>query len=197
MTPGGGLYYYLPKPRHQNLTTQNLPSKFKIKFSLTGIRIIFRRQIERNSERKKEERMIVKYKQNDVWNYIDNVRQCASKLLSPNELILQYNNEVEAGDMPDVASYTDFNSGEAGATKLPVDIAMTNKVFLMATSSLEEASGNRHCENILDPGMVESHPGYMILLQVDEHKNYDEIILVANDVVYLMNDNGKTIERLA
>lgn len=140
--------------------------------------------------------MIVKYRQGEVWSYIDNVRQCANKLLSPDELILQYNNEVDAGT-PDIASYTDFGSGEF-VDKLPADIAMTNKVFLMATGSLEESDGVRHCENILDPGKINgNYPAFMIFLRVDDHKDYDEIVLVANDTVYLMNDKGQTIERLA
>ena len=73
---------------------------------------------------------------------------------------------------------------------------MTNKVFLLVTESLPEASGDRHCENILNSEMVENHPAFIIVLKVEDHKDFDEIILVANDVMYLMNDIGKTIERL-
>lgn len=142
--------------------------------------------------------MILKYRQGEVWSYIDNVRQCASKLLSPDELIMQYNNEVESGDRPDIASYTDFGSDEDVTRKLPADIAMTNKVFLLAVESIDEAQGDRHCENILDLGKINGgYPAYIIFMKVDEHRGYDEIVMVVNDTVYLMNDKGQTIERLA
>lgn len=138
--------------------------------------------------------MIVKYRMNDVWGYIDNIRQCATKLLSPNELILEYDNEVGAKERDDVASYIDF--GNEKLEPVTADVAMWNKVFLKATENLEESGKTRRCTSILDISMSSDHPAYIITLYLEEYKEFDELVLVANDAVYLMNDKGQTIERL-
>ncbi len=135
--------------------------------------------------------MIVKYLNNDVWGYIDNVTQAAVKGFDPQEYIEQYNSKVEKG-REDVASYM---NGET----LPSDIAMSNKIFLIATENIEiENAENVHRENLIScfEGM-ELMPSKIILIYLENNKEYDALVLVTNQVVYLMNDKGQTIERLS
>jgi hypothetical protein len=138
--------------------------------------------------------MIVKYRKDEVWGYIDNVRQVAVKEINCDELIKQYNDDecykdvTHAGEK-DIASYMD---GE----KLPDDIANSNKVFLMATENQENWGNEVHTVNLLDSDFIQQDLAYVILLYLEEHKEYDSMALVTNQRCFLMNDKGQTIERL-
>lgn len=134
--------------------------------------------------------MIVKYYQAGVWGYIDNIRQVATTPIDTEEMIMKYNKEVESKEREDIASYM---NGE----KLPTDIAMSNKVFLLATENEIHDIGEVHQENLIAPDLVaRNFPAKIILLYLNEHKEYENVVLITNQTTYLMNDNGKTIERL-
>jgi hypothetical protein len=144
--------------------------------------------------------MIVKYKTGSAWGYIDNVRQAANVDFSTEDYIKQYNEEVEAGARQDVASYIDFSDGKVDPEgKIPADIAMTNKAFLVATENIKERMDgkNYHSENLLDTELIANDvPAAVVLLHIEDCKDYDAVVLVTNQTVYLMNDKGQTIERL-
>lgn len=153
--------------------------------------------------------MIVKYYKDGVWGYIDNVRQVANKLIDHEELIKQYDEEVKEGKRDDVASYVNLETGTCLASapytpeetliKLPDDIVAVNKVFMMTTEGLPEELREEvcHAENLLDANLlVENLPANVILLYLNDHKEFDTIVLVTNQKCYLMNDKGQTIERL-
>jgi hypothetical protein len=131
--------------------------------------------------------MIVKYLKEGVWGYIDNIRQAASEDIEPLELAAQYNKEVKEGDREDLAS-------------VGVDVTCikeSNKAFLLATENLDIGGINSHSENLLEPQRVmDNYPAKIIILYVEDHREYDSIVLVTNETVYLMNDKGQTIERL-
>lgn len=135
--------------------------------------------------------MIVKYLKDGVWGYIDNVRQVAVKGVDVEELIAQYNREVENGTREDTASYLN-------GTQIAADIAAANKVYLLATEdNLDELEGTSHQENLLAADFViKNFYAAKILLYLNDHKDYDNVVLITNQQAYLMNDNGKTIERL-
>ena len=139
--------------------------------------------------------MIVKYLSDGVWGYIDNVRQVAAKSLDYDELITAYDScecykDVTHAGEKDTASYF-------GSEKLPGNIAATNKVFLMATENQDDWGHSAHAENLLDPKLFEENiPAYVILLYLNDHKEYDTVALVTNQRCFLMNDKGQTIERL-
>ncbi len=135
--------------------------------------------------------MIVKYLKGDVWGFIDNVRQIATKNVDTEDSIRQYNEEVEKGEREDIAS---FMNGE----KSTVEVSMSNKVFLMATENdLEDIIGDVHRENLLDPLLTsKNYPAKTILLYLNDHKEHHNVVLITNQTTYLMNDKGQTIERL-
>jgi hypothetical protein len=134
--------------------------------------------------------MIVKYLKDGVWGYIDNVRQVGNKDIDCNELITRYNEMPQSQSCCDTVCY--MNS-----EKLPVDIAASNKVFTMATIDLPDEGINRHMENFIDGTMaLENYPAAVIMLYIEDCKEYDAIVLVTNQKCFLMNDKGQTIERL-
>jgi hypothetical protein len=140
--------------------------------------------------------MIVKYRKDDAWGYIDNVRQAANKDIEIDELVKQYDQEVKNGEREDIASYTPHEPG-CGCSPLPKEIAISNKVFLMVTESLADEGINRHSENLLsEVGIKDNLPACAILLYIEDCKEFDAMLLITNQQAYLMNDKGQTIERL-
>lgn len=137
--------------------------------------------------------MIVKYLNEGVWGYIDNVRQIATRDIDTEHLIQAYNLEVENQERPDDASYMN-------GVKLADDIAMSNKAYLIASEEcfkLNEIIGDYYQKNMLSPELVfKNLPAKVVLLYLNDHKEYDSIVLITNQTTYLMNDQGKTIERL-
>jgi len=139
--------------------------------------------------------MIVKYRKDDVWGYIDSVKQVAVKAIDYDELIDFYDScecykDVTHAGEKDTASYF-------GSEKLPDNIASVNKVFLMATQNQDDWGHNAHSENMLDPSLFnEGVPAYVVLMYLEDCKEYDSMVFVTNQRCFLMNDKGQTIERI-
>lgn len=132
--------------------------------------------------------MIVKYLDGDVWGFIDNVRQVVNKDIDTDALIRQYDEEPSRRDI--ASENVPVRPGED-------EVIMSNKAFVVATESLEDVPGNAHTLNFLEPGLLRDNmPAAVIILCVEDYKEYDTIILVTNQKCYLMNDKGQTIERL-
>ena len=141
--------------------------------------------------------MIVKYLSNGVWGYIDNVRQVGNREYNFDDAVHKYDHDERYRDDThsgenDIASYM---NGE----KLSKDIANINKAFLVITESLKDTleDENSHYENLILPVINgEYYQVNCVLLYLNNHKEYDTLIFVTNQKCYLMNDEGKTIERL-
>jgi hypothetical protein len=131
--------------------------------------------------------MIVKYKSDDVWGYIDHVRQVATRDYDGASLISQYNDEVSKHIREDIASEGAQDSG----------VEKSNKMFLMTSELIGEMTEdlNAHVVNLVYGN--EYLPLYAILLYLEDTKEYDAMVLITNQKCYLMNDEGKTIERLS
>jgi hypothetical protein len=136
--------------------------------------------------------MIVKYLSDNVWGYIDHVRQLATKEFDARRLINKYDQEVVSEEREDIASYLD-------ELKLPEGITMSNKLFIMVGEELKDLTQelNAHTENLVNPNYDAGFPLYAILLYLEDNKEYDAMVLITNQKCYLMNDEGKTIERLS
>jgi hypothetical protein len=136
--------------------------------------------------------MIVKYFNDGIWGYIDNVRQVATEDIDTDELIAEYNRQKEKGERDPIELENVKSS----------DVEASNKAFLIATetfSRLPDLIGDYHQENLLSPSLMgpeANYPAKIILLYLNGHKEYDNVILITNQKTYLMNDEGKTIERL-
>ena len=139
--------------------------------------------------------MIVKYRKDDAWGYIDNVRQAAHKDLDIDELVSQYDQEVKNGEREDTASH--WYVGEGQEVAMSKETIISNKVLLMVTEILADEGVNRHSENLLSEwGIRDNLPAYAILLYIEDCKEFDAMLLITNQQTYLMNDKGQTIERL-
>ena len=141
--------------------------------------------------------MIVKYLNNGVWGYIDNVRQAATKDIDGNELIKAYNDDIKYKDESH-AGEKDVASWDDSGNKVDQEICLSNKIFLKAIEEINNESDNAHAENLIDGSKYinENWPAAVILLYLNDHKEYDRVALVTNQKVFLMNDKGQTIERL-
>ncbi|HIS62320.1 MAG TPA: hypothetical protein IAC14_08780 [Candidatus Scybalomonas excrementigallinarum] len=139
--------------------------------------------------------MIVKHKERDyrnadVWGYIDKVNQLAVKEIDAEAYLEMYNN------IPKIIETGCNDSCEyLNGVKLSKDIADVNKIFSVATDEIKEELGNVHCENLVFD-YSENMPIYAILLYVEDSKEFDNILLLTDQTTYLLNDEGKTIERL-
>lgn len=139
--------------------------------------------------------MIVKYLNGDVWAYIDNVRQVASRDINTEELIKKYDEEV--GVPGDLLQRKDIASENVPDGPDKERVIMSNKAFTIASENLEDVRGNTHTVNLLEPSLICSNlPAGTILLFVEDHKEFDTAVLITNQKCYLMNDKGQTIERL-
>jgi hypothetical protein len=140
--------------------------------------------------------MIVKYLNDGVWGYIDNVRQVASRNIDAQEMAQKYDDTCTfAKPEDDVCSY-------CCGKRLSDGTIMANKAFTMACNATydffdDAQSDHAHTENMLNGDRVlENYPASIILLYLNDHKEYDTVILITNQSCFLMNDKGQTIERL-
>jgi hypothetical protein len=139
--------------------------------------------------------MIVKYESNGIWAFIDNVRQIAAADLDASGLIEKYDEEQPENDSGDHCCYLN-------GKRLNDDVVASNKAFQMACDAMRDqfdsvSYGNCHMENLLDGNKVlENFPAAAILIYLNDHKEYDTLVLVTNQKCFLMNDKGQTIERL-
>ena len=145
--------------------------------------------------------MIVKYFNEGVWNYIGNVVKVENKDIDVESFVTKYNKEVEDGTREDVASFMKVIDGEyktelTGGIQIASDVAMANKVFLLATEDvIESGCGIVNHENLLSAELVmKNFPAGRLSVFVDEFK--EALIIITNQSAYLMNDRGQTIERL-
>ena len=136
---------------------------------------------------------IVKHKErdfrnNDVWGYISNVSQIAVKEIDP-DLYIKIYNDIPIKIEEDPCRYLD-------GVKLSEEITDINKIFSIVTKEIiDEIGGDIHCENLIFD-YNENMPIYAILLYIEDSKEFDNILLITDQITYLMNENGKTIEKI-
>jgi len=131
--------------------------------------------------------MIVKYKKDGVWGYIDNIRKVEQKDIDIYELEKIFDKEPNEKEPPEC-----YMNGE----KLDDKICLVNKAFTIAVRELPEEGYFRHAENLLNVDNLDM-PTQIIVMHIEERqREYEEIVLVTNESAYLLNDKGQTIERL-
>jgi SepF-like predicted cell division protein (DUF552 family) len=135
--------------------------------------------------------MIVKYKADGMWNYIDEIAHTKeSGLYFPDYLIEQYEKNVKEMNVPDIAS----------AEGCSEEITKVNKAWLQACNMINadtsEIEYEANTENLVTEECVKNNtPIGIVLIKLRGQKGYSKI-LVTSQEVYLMNDKGQTIERL-
>ena len=139
--------------------------------------------------------MIVKHKERDyrntdVWGYIDKVSQVAIKEIDADVYLRMYS------DIPVILEPgTDDPCEYLNGVKLDKYIADVNKIFSVVTKEMTEELGNIHCENLVFD-YAENMPIYAVLLYIEDSKEFENILLLTDQTTYLLNNEGKTIERL-
>jgi hypothetical protein len=134
--------------------------------------------------------MIVKYKSDGMWNYIDNVGQAKeSGLYFPDFLINQYEKAVIQGDTEDISG-KEFSE----------EIQKINKAWMQACVIADAACGEMEfgatTENLITDECIKfNQPIGIVLIKRRGEHGYSKTLVTSQDV-YLMNDEGKTIERL-
>ncbi len=141
--------------------------------------------------------MILKYYNDGIWNYIDEIKRISTVDIDTNVLIKRFNDNSEQGKIQlNCTRYPD--STEA----LPVGVQMSNKAFhecdFHQTFPCEDLSGDGHMLNLLSPNLLEqgNYPARIIIGFLCRNKDCDYTGIVTNQSAYLMSDEGKTIERL-
>jgi len=138
--------------------------------------------------------MIVKYKHEGNWGFIDGLSNVVKKDICQNELMdLALNGTVElVGESVKDA----VNSND------PTHIKIHNSIFLLAADRELKELGDAKVtqkplltENLL-PTVDYDYSAIVVLANLKDREEFDKILLVCNDEVYLMNDQGVTIERL-
>lgn len=145
--------------------------------------------------------MIVKYLNDGVWGFIDNVRQVASKDIDVRQLVLDYNTawnikneEAIKNGWPVELDPCCYFDGE----KVSEEVETLNKAYTKAFDShedLRDMGDTVHCENLID-GKNFDLPAAIVLLYLEDTKQFDSLVLITNQKLFLMNDKGQTIERI-
>ena len=146
--------------------------------------------------------MIVKYLSDDVWGYIDHVRQVATRNYDGYGLIVNFDSEVLNHER--IVSL-DNSECYMNGTELTSDIQKSNKIFTMVTELLNDMTNELNARSVnlirIDTDFTERMPVNAVLLYLEPmcgvEKEYDAAVLITNQKCYLMNDEGKTIERLS
>lgn len=134
--------------------------------------------------------MIVKYKSDGMWNYIDEVSHTKeSGLYFPDYLIGRYEESLKKFNVPDI-------SGE----EYSEEVRKVNKAFLQACTLFDKESSDMeyeaNTENLITEACVNDNaPIGVVLIKLCGQKGYSKILVTCQEV-YLMNDKGQTIERL-
>ena len=145
--------------------------------------------------------MIVKYLSDDVWGFIDHIRQVATREYDGYGLIVSFDGEVLNHER-----IVSLDSSECymNGIELTPDVQKSNKIFTMVTELLNDMTSELNARSInlirIDTEFTERMPVNAVLLYLESmcgvEKEHDSIVLITNQKCYLMNDEGKTIERL-
>jgi hypothetical protein len=135
--------------------------------------------------------MILKYNNEGIWVYTDNVAEVQTRVFDTAEAILEYNSRTDEDKIKDIEK---DSTPEIKAFLIAIedmdfsvlDSESKNKTFtknLLADIPLDDAAGHK--------------PACYILAELKDRKDCDYVIYITNQEAYLLNDNGKTIERLS
>lgn len=146
--------------------------------------------------------MIVKYLSDDVWGYIDHVRQIATRDYDGHRMITTFDSEVL--NHKRIVSLDNSECYMNGVELTPT-VKKSNKIFTMVTELLNDMTSELNARSVnlirIDADFTERMPVNAVLLYLEPmigaEKDYDAMVLITNQKCYLMNDEGKTIERLS
>jgi hypothetical protein len=124
--------------------------------------------------------MIVKYL-DDGWNYIDHVIKVKNESIVVEELVRQFDEEVKEGKRVVLET-------------INVKSDISTKVYLQIRKHLYDDCGYYNIDilDLLSPTFIESVSAALVYIFTDNNVT----ALLTNQSTYLMNDSGKTIEKL-
>lgn len=134
--------------------------------------------------------MIIKYKHEGNWGFIDGLSNVIFKTFSQDVQIKRFLTQAENKERISV-----------NEENYPTHIKMHNELFTIVSEEVEEIEGfktNTKCLLTINklPTMEYDSNGITVIADLKDRSEYEKIALICNDEVYLMNDAGVTIERL-
>ena len=135
--------------------------------------------------------MIIKYMNNEAWGYIDGIENVSNEELSQKHCISEYIRKFDNGEIIEI-----IQDGFSD------DVITHNKIFKIASDIIREKLDGYNYS--LRPFLSEEflpteeydYPTKLITLDLINKYEFDKIVLLTNQKVYLLNDKGETIERL-
>ena len=129
--------------------------------------------------------MILKYKRNGHWVFISNVYRVEPFEMDAGVLIEKFNEKY-----PDEYVNSPYDP----------DVILSNKAFTMACKSFDSwpevyKHGDNH--NALDHHLLKTNKKVACIMALIQEKKGDACyFIITNQDTYLMNDEGKTIEKI-
>ncbi len=134
--------------------------------------------------------MIVKYRLNGGWCFIDGVTQAHSKEFDPDVMQAKYDKDAELRNRVGFTEATD-QEGQ--------DYINVQKTYFAAFSEMcNDYHGTKRGVNAICGNEMKFHNSSVVgvLLHTDKSDDVDHIVIITNQPCFLMNDQGQTIERL-
>jgi hypothetical protein len=137
-----------------------------------------------------------------TWNYIDGYSEATTGLFSITDAVDGYDREVKNKRRdPVVEEYEYVGDMETGeferGDELPEDVVRANKAFTWVVDRMagDHELGEHEDINAIDRAQMPHFDGVVAIYL---HGRFGESgkIVVTNQTAYLLNDNGKTIEKI-
>lgn len=137
--------------------------------------------------------MIIKYKHEGNWGFVDGLNNVTYSDFDQGEAVKKCRAEIETGERD-----------EHNQEEFDTNIKIHNDVFQMGCEAIDgklEGDGyNRQRFALISldklPTQESDYQAIVVMGLFKDKDDYDAIGLVCNDEVYLLNDQGVTIERL-
>lgn len=137
--------------------------------------------------------MIVKFLSDDGWCILDNVRRSSATYYDARKIVSDENKKLLA-EMYDEEKSKNYTEKDIEALKENIKAEISDKVTSMTNRKL--LNRTTYVSNKID---IDKDVNFTVLMAVFNDNSYggsNEIIIITNNTCYLMNDDGKTIERL-
>lgn len=134
--------------------------------------------------------MVIKFKDGNKWGYIGSILRVENEDFSMSAFEKQYDEEVEK------------EKRGCDCESMTANTNQGNKIFTIAMEQIcNEDFRETHTTNLLDYDNLPDETGeitsYMITYTTREGNEVKREGIVTNQKVYLLTDDGQTIERLA
>lgn len=135
--------------------------------------------------------MIIKYKNENAWGYIDGIENVTREDLDQKYCLSEYIRKLNNREIlePDVECETSTIRDYNRIVYIALDMIAENLEGYTYSTDLFLR------EDFL-PTEEYDYPACCIIMNIKDRNEFDKRVIFSNQEVYLLNDDGKTIERL-